>query len=258
VRHEVGHGVHELFKANVDGWLASRFGWQRLPATPGGIDQWVALMGGWGTLSPNERGDIRNYLVQAIGRGSNWVPGPAPNPAAGHPWHHQDFGPRLAFEKTGARWYNNNATWHRHGGKAFFLNYWYRELMVVDTATLDLINTGSPSKYAAMSPLEFFAEVYALYYDLDDPRRANLAADAVQWLDQAFGTPEPGAPSMPGLAPAHRSGGARIRRPGPPPPEARPKAKRPAQKRPAAKLSPVRPPKKKPVATGKRKPGRPH
>jgi hypothetical protein len=91
--------------------------------------------------------------------------------------------------------------------------------MVVSEATLNLINMGMPSKYAAMSPFEFFAEVYALYYDLDDPKRGNLPADAMQWLDAEIGDAQVNAPSAPALGaltPAHRSGGTRIPRPGRP------------------------------------------
>jgi hypothetical protein len=109
-------------------------------------------------------------------------------------------------------------SWYRANGKAFFLNYWYQSFMVVDEKALELINTGMPSNYAAMSPLEFFAEIYALYYDLDDPQRGNLPPAAVQWLDEHIGGAQVAAPSSPlgGLAPAHRSGGTRIPRPGRP------------------------------------------
>ena len=44
------------------------------------------------------------------------------------------------------------------------------ELMVVDTAALNLV-AKMPDNYAAMSHYEFFAEMYVLYYDYDDPKR---------------------------------------------------------------------------------------
>jgi hypothetical protein len=50
-----------------------------------------------------------------------------------------------------------------------------------------------------MSPLEFFAELYALYYDLDDPKRSAIPADVGKWLEKNVGQPDSGAP-MPAKA----------------------------------------------------------
>ena len=212
VRHEVGHAVHEKRKADIDPWMDQEFGWQMFDPTTGGIDAWIALMGGWGTLSNSQRRDVRAFLRTALGGGSSWNPGPEPAASVGHPWNEPSFGPRLAYERSGANWYRNNHNWFRVGNRAFFLNFWYRKLMTVNTATLDLINTGMPSKYAAMSPFEFFAELYALYYDLDDPKRPNIPADAMAWLDANIGSVAVGAPAH-DLGPAHRSGGTRIPQP---------------------------------------------
>ena len=70
--------------------------------------------------------------------------------------------------------------------------------MVVNESALDLIQD-MPSSYAAMSHFEFFAELYALFYDLDDPQRPIIPNDVVDWLSQNIGTPEPGAPAQPGM-----------------------------------------------------------
>jgi hypothetical protein len=193
VRHEVGHAIHEMKDDLVNNWLGQRFGWRIFDRTDDQIDQWVALMGGWGELTPSQQQDVREALRLALGSGGSWTPGPTPSLPPGHPWHKRNFGPRLALEKTGASWFNNHATWHRAGGKAFFLNYWYRTLMAVDAAALDLV-AKMPDAYAAMSHYEFFAELYALYYDLDDPQRPAIPADVAQWLDENIGAPQLGAP----------------------------------------------------------------
>jgi hypothetical protein len=51
-----------------------------------------------------------------------------------------------------------------------------------------------PSKETTGLTLEdgLFAEVYALYYDLDDSRRANLPPDVVNWFDNNIGNSEGG------------------------------------------------------------------
>jgi len=194
VRHEVGHAVHEAQPGLVNGWLEERFGWRIFGSRDDAdIDQWVGLMGGWGALTASQQRDVRKALRTALGDQSGWDPGPTPALPPGHPWYGARFGPRLAFEKTGSNWYQNFQTWHRTGGKAFYLNYWYKTLMVVDVAALDLVKK-MPDAYAAMSHFEFFAELYALYYDLDDPKRSVIPEDVRQWLDAHIGQPEPGAP----------------------------------------------------------------
>jgi len=196
VRHEVGHAVHEMHAPLVDDWLRRRFGWRVFDVDRDDeIDQWVALMGGWGGLGEQERRDVRMALRVAIGQGMRWAPGTTPSLPAGHPWHGPVFGPRLAFERTGANWFRNHATWHRAGGRAFFLNYWYRTLMAVDAEALALVGDALDS-YAAMSHFEYFAELYALHYDLDDPRRTAIPEDVRDWIDETIGAPA-GAVAMP-------------------------------------------------------------
>jgi hypothetical protein len=193
VRHEVGHAVHEMHTDLVDGWLAQRFGWRTFGRSNAEIDQWVSLMGGWGNLTNQQRQDVRDALRTALGSGAHWNPGPTPSLPPGHPWYQATFGPRLAFEKTGPNWFLNFQTWHRANGKAFYLNYWYRTFIAVDNATLALVGE-MPDSYAAMSHFEFFAELYALYFDLDDPRRPAIPHDVGNWLEQNIGAPEAGAP----------------------------------------------------------------
>ncbi len=193
MRHEVGHAVHEMKSDLVNDWLESRFGWRIFGTNDADIDQWVGLMGGWGTLSGSERADVRQYLRTAAGGGGSWQPGPPPAAPAGHPWYRSNFGPRLAFERSGAYWFQNYVTWYRRGQRAFFMNFWYRTFMAVDTKTLELV-AKMPDAYASMSHFEFFAELYALYYDLDDPKRSVIPANVSKWIATNLGAPEAGAP----------------------------------------------------------------
>lgn len=210
MRHEVGHAVHEMRDELVNAWLEERFGWHIFGITDSEIDQWVGLMGGWGGLSATEQKQVRQYLRLAVGDGGSWQPGPTPSPPSGHPWYRADFGPRLAFENTGASWYRNYKSWYTNNGRAFFLNFWYRTLMAVDLKTLELVDE-MPDNYAAMSHFEFFAELYALHYDLDDPKHDKIPKDVAEWLDKNIGAPEPAAP-MPS-APSDKAPWETITRP---------------------------------------------
>ncbi len=188
LRHEVGHGVHEAHQNTINPWLTQEFGWQWFNNTNAGIDQWVNLMGGWGNLTNHQRNEVRQWLRNRLGRGHTWNPGWLPaNVSANHPWRGANFGLRLAAEGSQAKWYDSNQDWYCINGRAFFLNYWYCMFMVSNTATLDFINNSMPDKYAAMSHLEFFAELYALYYDLNDPQRPNISNQVMQWLEQNVG-----------------------------------------------------------------------
>jgi len=197
LRHEVGHAVHEDKTTLVDPWLTETFGWQHFANKQAGINKWIDLMGGWnawGPVTAAQRVEISNALVQQLGPSEKWDPAVLPKFPANHPWNRKDFGPRLAAEQSKGNWYETNTEWYRINGLAFYLNYWYAELYVVKESTLDLIQQ-MPSSYAAMSHYEFFAELYALYYDLDDPKRPVVPADAAKWLDENVGVPTPSNPA---------------------------------------------------------------
>mgnify|MGYP001620033568 FL=1 len=90
----------------------------------------------------------------------------------------------------------NNPAWLLHKGSRFAANFWYATLMVVKDDALAFVNSKMPDNYAAMSPLEFFAELYALYFDLDDPQRKNISKDVAAWMERNIGpakTPAGGA-----------------------------------------------------------------
>jgi hypothetical protein len=210
LRHEVGHAVHEEREATITPWLEQRFGWRMFESTRAGIEAWVELMGGWGGVKGRARDEVVQALEIAAGPGSKWGPGRAPRPPAGHAWWHPRFGPRLAYEQTGANWFQNFRTWYRADGYAFFVNFWYANFMAVSTHTLDEYIAKMPDDYAAMSPYEFFAEIYALYYDQDDPMRRVVADDeeVAGWLDRHVGRWDPKNPRQPGP----RRAAAKIRR----------------------------------------------
>lgn len=193
LRHEVGHAVHEANPELVNAWLWERFGWATFESTQQGIDDWATLMGpgaGWASLSAGQKTQMRALIRQACGKGEEWGPTVTPSAPAGSPWKAPTFGPRLAFERSGKSWFEQNATWYRANGRAFAFNFWYGTLMCVSEATLDFINRRMPDNYGAMSPAEFFAELYALYFDLDDPKRKNVPADVAKWIDKNLGKPE--------------------------------------------------------------------
>lgn len=200
LRHEVGHAVHESRTKLVDDWLWQRFGWAEFAPSVSGVADWAALMGpkaGWAALSTGDKAQVRSLLEQACGPRAQWGPTVTPAAPASSPWRGAGFGPRLAFERSGARWWEQQAQWYRAQGKAFAINFWYGSLMCVNETTLDLVARRMPDAYAAMSPAEFFAEVYALHYDADDPQRPGLPADVRRWLDQQLGAAELSQPARP-------------------------------------------------------------
>lgn len=193
--HEVGHAVQEKLdqakKNLITNWLKEEFGWQTFGLGDSEIDTWVNLMGGYGNITRQQQTEVRQYLRSSIGLGEQWKPPQQlPNVPSNHPWYTSDFAPRLACEQTGAYWYNNNQKWYRANGRAFFLNYYYRTFTVVNESALDLVEQ-MPSSYAAMSPFEFFAELYAVFYNLNNPDWGNIPQNLRDWLWDNIGSPMP-------------------------------------------------------------------
>jgi hypothetical protein len=153
-------------------------------------------MGGWRGASAEERRDVTAALRALLLDGGAFGPAAASHFPKGHVWNAPDFGPRLAFEKTGSSWWRRHRLWHRLDGRAFFLNWWYGTLVCVREETLALV-AGMPDDYAAMSHFEFFAELYALYHDLDDPLRDRLPESLRAEMKTLWGAPEKGAPARP-------------------------------------------------------------
>ena len=193
VRHEVGHAVQEQKDSKNNGlvsrWLNREFGWREFGSGNHEIDNWVGLMGGYGKLSKNDINKVRDRLRDCLGKGNEWKPPELKPVAPNHPWNSKNFGPRIAFENTGRNWYLNHSNWHRNNGVAFFVNFFYRKFAAVEVSTLQLVDK-MPSRYAAMSSFEFFAELYALFYDLNDSRRQNIPRKVMVWLSKNIGVPD--------------------------------------------------------------------
>ena len=207
VRREVGHAVLHNQKTKVVGdtdlvndWLKAEFGWQIFSTTDKEIDAWVNLMGGWKKpknsgmneieewekLRRSEISEIREYLRAVLGDGNKWGPSSASLPTL-HPGNGEKFAPKLAVEKSTRDWYKHFEKWQRVDNKAFALNYKDQKFMAVNKTTLDLI-AQMPSNEAAMSPSKFFGELYALYYDLDDPKRSVISSEIAAWFEDNIGT----------------------------------------------------------------------
>jgi hypothetical protein len=65
-------------------------------------------------------------------------------------------------------------SYYQHGSNCFFVNYYYARLMQVKRSTVDLIVAAMPDRYAAMSQYEFFAELFAWYYDAQTSKRDKI------------------------------------------------------------------------------------
>lgn len=217
VLHEVGHSVQEKFDREnsnvVTNWLQSNFGWQSFAPTPTDIDQWIELMGGYpnGT-SVQTKTQVRSYIQQSIGKGDTFDAAKIVNGPSGHLWNSSQFGPRQAFQLTGDNWYNRCDQWYKFKTKRFFVNYYYVRLMVVDDAAVQLVATTMPDRYASMSPFEFFAELFAWYYDNQSPKRASIPDAVATWFLQKVGPLGLSSPFAP-------------LRPPPPPPAAKARAR---------------------------------
>lgn len=189
MRHEVGHAVHSKLdqaKNNlVTNYLKEQFGWQTFGLDDSGIDAWVNLMGGYGNITAQQQAEVRKYLRDS----SKQQPQP-PNVPSDHPWNASNFGPRLALEQTGDPLWDNYRQWYHANGLAFYRDYDYRLVTAVNESTFDLVEQ-MPSSYALRSATEFFAELYALFYNLADSRWGNIPQSVRDWLWDNIGSAMP-------------------------------------------------------------------
>ena len=208
VLHEVGHAVQEKFdreKAKIiSKWMES-FGWKIFEQRSRDIDSWIDLMGGYpaGT-SVQIKTQVRSYIQQSIGKGGTFEAAEIVNGPKGHLWNDKKFGPRRAFELTKSDWFNRCNKWHSYKNKRFFVNYHYQQLIVVDERTVKLIASKMPDRYAAMSPFEFFAELFAWYYDHKSPKRSQIPRAISAWFKKNIGSLELSAPFAPQRLPPQR------------------------------------------------------
>lgn len=187
LRHEVGHAVHWRRKAEIDAWLKSSFGWEEFASNTSGILAWAGKMGAaaWPAGTSAELQRAAAAVLAASLPGSGWNDGPIQDASASSAVRdvlsHKDCGIAKAWIQTGSNWYQRCDKWFSANGRSFFVNFWYRTFMCVNTSTIELVGK-MPSLYAAMSPPEFFAELYALWYDADDNKRKVVPDFARDWF----------------------------------------------------------------------------
>jgi hypothetical protein len=213
VLHEVGHSVQEKLDREkgdlVTKWLLSEFGWNLFEPDTKGIDQWIAALGGYpaGT-SEQAKIQVRSYIQQSIGAGKTFDQPPIVNGPTGSLWNKPDFAPRQAFKQSKSNWWTSCDSYYRHGSNCFFVNYYYAKLMQVKNSTVDLIVAAMPDRYAAMSQFEFFAELFAWYYDAQTGKRDKIPQAASGWMLANVGALDLSAPFAPPRPPPPRRNGS--------------------------------------------------
>ena len=199
ILHEVGHSVQDKLDHQGDvvtKWLEKQFGWRRYALTTTGIDQWVAAMGGYPVGTPEgTKAQVRSYIQQSTGDETMDRPVILNGPS-GHLWNDPAFGPRAAFNKTRSSWWETNQGWHAANGHRFFVNHYYNELMSLNEAAIALLPS-MPSDYAAMSPFEFFAEMFAWFFDDKALKRSAIPQPVAQWFQSTIGSLDVAAPAPP-------------------------------------------------------------
>lgn len=187
-RHEVGHAVQakldQAKKNLVTNWLHEKFGWQIFGLDDSGIDAWVNLMGGYGNITEVQKQEVRQCLRDSINKQPLQVP-------SNHPWYASNYRPRLACEQTGNPHWDNYRKWYLANGLAFYIDYYFKIFTVVNASTLDFVEQNMPSSYALRSALEFFAELYAVFYDLNDSCWGYIPQNLRDWLWDNIGDPMP-------------------------------------------------------------------
>jgi len=92
----------------------------------------------------------------------------------------------------------SQAAWPQHGGKAFFFNFYYHKAFSVATATHDDLKAWGNSA-AGFSDKEWFAEVYASWYETPTPGASRtFPAFVTTFMNSTVanvGAPGGGAPS---------------------------------------------------------------
>ena len=202
LRHEVGHAVEDKREKLIGDWLKNVAGWKMYSQSKENIKKWIAEMGGYGTkVTEADKKDIIDYIDALLPAKPSWqYDSSETSPLtkfAGRPdvlnsrpikavLGCTDFRPKTPTYNP-KRWYSLYRSWEVYGGKAFSLNYWYRDLMVVDDKQLKTLMAFLPSSYATMSPAEFFAEVYAYFYDPKYPTGSPVPKDIKSWFEKNLG-----------------------------------------------------------------------
>ena len=195
--HEVGHAVHAKYDAidwRVSSWLED-LGWRNfgsdqigVEVTDREIDQWARHMTDYQALNESEKRQMREVIKQALGPEGTKTRPPLKIAGDNHPWN-RNLGPRKAFDQSNTKWWENVLRWHHEGDWAYAYNYRYKNLMAVKLSVIAEFH-GKLDDFAFYSQWEFFAELYRVAYDQNDPRRATLSQARIDRLYDMLGPPE--------------------------------------------------------------------
>ena len=186
VRHEIGHGVHEQIKGEINQWLKNDMGFYPLA----NFRDWIEMAGGFPANFRDAGGQMvtvddnwKTYLttlVENYTNTSNWNPAKA-TPDTGETsdgqaaWAAMPATVKNACTQSKANWYLNYENFQVVGGKRLFVNHWYHTPYVMGAQAHNVI-PATNDHYSAMSDFEFFANCYAEYFE--DPAGAF---DANRW-----------------------------------------------------------------------------
>ncbi len=226
VRHEVGHAVHAQIPGQINPWLEGEIGFWYYEGNAG-LRRWIEELGGFPTeyakadgskapVAAAEQDRAIAMVASFLGGGASWNPTrptveDAQTPEDAALWAAMPTAVRDAITNSPGHWYTNHATWQTGARGRYFLNYWYgRPFWMSARAQAVVAATGD--NYTAMSEKEFFANVYAEYFE--DPAGyadhtrwgGSLPADVQQFfakhvVERQPYAPPAGAAPTPGAAP---------------------------------------------------------
>lgn len=178
--HEIGHSVRRKVMDEVMRSFFDSFGWRSCQDDDSGIDDWINLMGGWDNLNLSEQSQIRNCIRECLGPypGTFTKCPPPQNLPSGHPWIGSKA--KEVYDRTEDYWFEHLDNAFEHGDYVFFMNFYYKRLMVVNKSAVDFVYASGINKYALMGPEEFFAELYSDYYDPNT--RMLLTGEIQDWF----------------------------------------------------------------------------
>ncbi len=171
VRHEIAHGVDA--NVGVTGYTQGKGGWWVAGSEGGDFDTWANAMGNpWAVatgaaLTDAEKTQIKDAIVDATKNRKGSLYGATLNLASTHPIkaRQADNIPVVraaeACLSQGDGHTDSPQTFHRAGGKAFTINYWYKKFMSFNEGIIDQ----RVSNYSLYAPTEFFAEAYTVFYE---------------------------------------------------------------------------------------------
>ncbi|MEZ4269018.1 MAG: hypothetical protein R3F39_21885 [Myxococcota bacterium] len=224
-RHEVGHAVDASLGGACETLRSTQAGWTRYNT----VDEFIAAAGGYGTIPSGMRAVAKAALESFIAGGGPWN-GPASFDAAleaavmaAHPEvtaTESDGSDAVSVDLAALRpllasntlfktavacqgpdfFYGNaaQAAWPQTGGKAFFFNFYYHKAFSVGQATHDDLKAWGNAA-AGFSDKEWFAEIYASWYETSTPGSSRtFPAFVTTFMNNTVanvGGPGAGAPS---------------------------------------------------------------